>query len=104
MMNLTKQGTIGFHLSHDHTNWATNADTYIFLPVSQSGIHVSSVKHSDGTIETNVDGPFGRYFTFRAPIPKSEHPVTLVVAITWKRSEVNFYLNGKLAEMIRLYM
>jgi hypothetical protein len=103
-MNLTKKGTIGFHLSHDHTNWATNADTYLFMPISQSGIHVSSVKYPDGTIETNVYGPFGRHFTFRTPIPESEHPATLVVAITWERNEVNLYLNGKLAEMIKFYM
>jgi hypothetical protein len=99
-MDLTKKGTITFHLSHDHTNWATNAETYIFKPFSYSGIHVGTIKRPDGILVIDIDSPLGRQFTFRAPIPKSHHPSTLVVAITWERSAVKLYLNGKLAEMI----
>lgn len=91
------EGTITSWLRHQHDDWFSNANSYRFPPVTGEGVTVECVKHPDKTVEVTVAGTLGRDFKFRQVVPPCDDR-GLHVAVTWKRPDVNLYLNGKLVE------
>lgn len=93
---MSNEGTVDFWLKHEHGNWATNDYGYDFGRFQTRELSISALKHPDRTIELEISGPFGQ-FNFRHPIPECDER-GLYVAITWRDSEIQLYLNGQLVD------
>ncbi len=96
-MSFQEEGSMTFWCRHKHRDWPTNSNSYNFSEFTAQSIKVKASKHSDRTVELNIDGPLGQQFNIRKPIPECDEG-GLFVAITWGRPEVKVYLNGKLVE------
>ena len=96
---MQNEGSANFWVNHPHADWSTNTNTYIFQPISQGGITINSKKLPDKSIEVTIEGPFGKSYSFNAPIPPCT-PKGLMITITWKRPEVALSLNGRRAKTI----
>jgi hypothetical protein len=92
--DLAREGTISYFAKGEHSDWATNNNSYNFPNVEQGPIIVSSRKNPDKTVFVQINGPFGNSYDFREPIPLCDAR-GLHVAITWANNEVILYLNGK---------
>ena len=90
------KGALGFWLTHEDEDWATNEDDYDFGMYSEGTIIMEATKHQDKTIEVKIRGPFPNVSIFREPIPHCDLPSALHVVVTWK-DDVKLYLNGELA-------
>jgi len=92
-----EEGSVVFTLTHPDKDWPGNIAVYDFGEVAAEGVVVQAKKNSDRTIELVVEGPLGGRNRFSSPIPECDER-GLFVAITWKKPEVRFYLNGQLVD------
>ncbi len=90
---LPSEGTVVFWVNHSHTDWKTNAYGYNFGLFKQGSLSIHTVKHSDKTMEVLVEGLAEDILSTRKPIPSSDQP-RVMVAFTWNKGKVIFYLNG----------
>ncbi len=90
---LPSEGTVIFQVYHPHKNWKTNAHGYKFGLFKQGPLSIQTTKHPDKTMEVRVEGLAEGVISTKKPIPESEQP-RVMVGLTWKKSEVIFYLNG----------
>ena len=60
---------------------------------------LKAMKHPDKTVELILDGLRGQPLSLRQPIPKCDAR-GLHVGITWSKSEVVLYLNGKVRQTV----
>ncbi len=91
------RGAIEFWLKHDHSDWATNPNSYAFPKFLFPCGSVVSVKRPDGTITFEVDGPLGTGFYFTHPVPRCKDG-RLMVALSWEAGSIRLYLNGDLVQ------
>ena len=92
--DLSKKGSIATLLQHDHPNWPTNRAVYHFPEITLEGITFNATKNYDSTVTIFIDGPFGKSYDFKEPIPPCDER-GLHVVVTWGKNEVILYLNGK---------
>jgi hypothetical protein len=100
-MRYPPTGTRELWLNHRDNDWSTNGHVYRFPPVVRQHVRMVVVKHPNKTVVIEADGPFGRRFNFRLPMPTCDGR-GLHVVITWENQVINFYLNGQLAESFTL--
>ena len=94
-MGVENEGSIVFWCRCTTKDWTTDDQGYQFPTVYGANISATAVKHPDKTIQLTISGPFHQTFVFRQAIPKC-HERGLFVALTWKDSAVNLYLNAVL--------
>ena len=93
-MGSKNEGTMIFWLNHEHKDWSTNSSGYNFDIIEQKDFSAEVRKHPDKTIEIKLTGLFDKTFVFKNPIPQCDQR-GLQVAVTWKNTKVELYLNGK---------
>lgn len=96
-----KEGTMQFWVNDSHKDWATNSDTYVWPVISKGGMTIRYKKLPNRTFDLSISGPFGKEYSFNAPIPKIEAPKGLMVTVVWKRPSVILYLNGRVAQTLK---
>lgn len=94
MTSIQNEGTITFWLEHQHSDWSTNSNQYNFGPFTSHGLKVTATKYQDKTLEIDIDGPLGHHVNFKQPTPAGDKR-GVSVAITWKGSNINIFLQGK---------
>lgn len=93
------EGTVLFHVNHQHSDWKTNANGYDFGLFSQGLLEVKAAKHPDRTIEVCVKGLGNSIVKSRKLIPNTDQP-GVMVGFTWSGREVVFYLCGERVDIV----
>lgn len=96
---LPKEGSVIFHVDHQHSDWVVNANRYTFGSLQKGYLKVKPKKHEDGTMAIVIDGIADNTLLCREAIPRSTQP-SVSIAITWTESDVNIYLNGQKVKTI----
>ena len=96
---LPNEGTVFFLIDHPHSDWVVNRDKYSFGSLQKEGLKVSPTKYQDGSLEIVIEGLTDEPLLSRKAIPFSSQSGASI-AITWKNSEVNIYINGQNLETI----
>ncbi len=94
-MTTQPTATVSFWLKHTDLDWTKNKDGYHFGIIRQSGLNVSAVKRSDGTLWLNVSDHAHHLFVFEHPMPPCDER-GLHVEITWQAPLLRLCLNGRL--------
>ncbi|MDR4497752.1 MAG: hypothetical protein MRK02_07530 [Candidatus Scalindua sp.] len=96
-MDILREGSITFWISHPHNDWIVNENGYNFgrRNFPQYGIALSVLKHPDRNLEVILSDPLHRTLVLRKRINDSIiKDSRLFIAITWKYTTVNLYVNG----------
>jgi hypothetical protein len=94
-------GIISAWLRSAAAGWANDDRGHDLGSAAVGDLIVKAVKEASGAVVIEVDGPLGRTFTFRRPLPPCDSR-GLLVAVAWNQSAVHLYLNGKRAEQRRV--
>jgi hypothetical protein len=74
--------------------WQSRGQPCRFPPIATEGVYVEVALTEAHCLEVFVDGPLGHAWTLTsAPIANS--PPALSIAVTWDRTAVSLYLDGK---------
>lgn len=94
---MPSHGTVSFWLGHRDPDWFSNRKAYRFPPKIISGLSIVAQKNSDCTITLVIRHlrP-DRLVEFTEPIPPCGRR-GLLVAFSWEPTQINLYLNGKIA-------
>jgi len=85
------EGSAGGVLGIDTPDWASNGEAYSFPPIIGERVSILITKNTDRTVTVVVNGPFGKTFEFREPIPNLSR---VPFEVSWKDGQVALFLNG----------
>jgi hypothetical protein len=94
-------GSISAWLRGGVANWANDDRGHDLGSAAEGSFILKAVKEACGTVVIEIDGPLGRTFTFRRPLPPCDSK-GLLVAVVWSLSAVYLFLNGKRVEERRV--
>jgi hypothetical protein len=97
LREIQMEGTFSCRISAPDADWPSNSREYRFPPVTGEGILVQVVKDTKRTLHVCVNGPLGQSIVFREDTSTLVTP-KLHIALTWKDSTLELYLNGKLTQ------
>ena len=72
-----------------------------FRAVAAADAIVDTVKHPDGTVDLEIDGPHGRAWSFKS-LSAVSNPKGLEVLVTWDVATVTLHIDGAKVQQQRV--